>query len=907
MPKTRVLVVDDSLTLRRRLVAILASDPEIELIGEAEDGKRAIEICQRCRPDVVTMDRARLAGLRSRAPAAAAPMHDVPSAQQKYDLVAIGASTGGPGAIVDILRGLPAAFQLPILFVLHINEPFGAAFAEWLDAQTGRRVVYPQDGAPVSSAVGRVAMAPGGRHLVVRDRRLRLTLDPERNSCRPSVDLRHAARGGRARRRDRNHTPRGNRPPVSLLAIRGHGGPIMSGRVLVVDDSLTVRMNLKEMLDAADLPAVACATVAEARQALAQERFDLVILDVLLPDGDGIQLLEEIRATPSANRTATAVILLSTESELRDRMRGLTTGADEYVGKPYEPSYVVARARELTRHACATAPPAAVERILVIDDSVTFREELQAALEYASYRVVVAGSGEEGLRLASDLRPAAIIVDGVLPGIDGATVIRRIRLDAALRRLPCLLLTASEESGAEIRALDAGADAFVRKGDDITVILAKLNAMLRSSGAQTADLATTSLLGPKKVLAVDDSETYLQELAGALCGDGYEIVLAYSGEEALQLLAAQPVDCVLLDLLMPGIGGLETCRCVKSAPAMRDIPIVMLTAVEDRNAMIEGLGAGADDYIAKSSDFDVLRARVFAQIRRKQFEDENRRIHEQLLLAEMEALEARTARELAETRAALVTELEAKNEELESFSHSVAHDLRAPLRSIDGFGQALLEDYADILDEEGKQYLHYVRESTQQMTRLIDDLLALSHVTRGEFQRAPVDLGAIARTVAARLAQRAPERQVELVVAAGLVADGDGRLLTIVFENLLGNAWKFTGKRAQAQIEVGITDDEPPAYFVRDNGAGFDMAYAAKLFGMFRRLHSADEFEGTGIGLTTVQRVIRRHGGRVWADGAVGRGATFFFTLHGGARPGIPVASPGSSRANNRLSAGTQW
>jgi two-component system, NtrC family, sensor kinase len=664
----------------------------------------------------------------------------------------------------------------------------------------------------------------------------------------------------------------------------------MSGRILVVDDSLTVRMNLMEMLTAAELPAVACATLAEARVALAQDRFSLVILDVLLPDGDGIQLLEEIRATPTAE--GTAVMLLSSESEIRDRIRGLTTGADEYVGKPYDPGYVVARARELVRRGGGVSAPGQ-ETVLVIDDSVTFREELKAALESASYRVLVAGSGEDGLRLAADLRPSAVIVDGVLPGIDGATVIRRIRLDAALRGLPCLLLTGSEDRGEEVRALDAGADAFVRKDENIALVLARLNAMLRSAGAQTSKPATASLLGPKKILAVDDSETYLQELAEALRADGYEMALARSGEEALQLLAVQSVDCVLLDVIMPGIGGEETCRRLKSVPVTRDIPIVMLTAVDDRDAMIQGLGAGADDYIAKSSDFEVLRARVLAQIRRKQFEDENRLIREHLLRAEFDAIEARAAREIAETRASLVEQLEAKNEELESFSYSVAHDLRAPLRSIDGFGLILLEDYADKLDDEGKQYLNYVRESAQQMARLIDDLLALSRVARGEFRRAPIDLSAIVRSVGARLAQSSAGRRVELVVADELLADGDDGLLTIAFENLLGNAWKFTRASARARIEVGVCDDDRRTYFVRDNGAGFDMAYASKLFGMFQRLHSAAEFEGTGIGLATVQRVVRRHGGRIWAEGAVGRGATFFFTLDSGTGSDGPIASPG--------------
>ncbi len=173
------------------------------------------------------------------------------------------------------------------------------------------------------------------------------------------------------------------------------------------------------------------------------------------------------------------------------------------------------------------------------------------------------------------------------------------------------------------------------------------------------------------------------------------------------------------------------------------------------------------------------------------------------------------------------------------------------------------------------------------MARLIDDLLALSRVTRGELRRTPVDLGTIADAVLARLAQANPNRRVDVAVADGLKVDADEGLLTVVFENLLGNAWKFTGKTAAARIEVGMIEGAPCTYFVRDNGAGFDMAYASKLFGMFQRLHAASEFEGTGIGLATVQRVVRRHGGRIRAEGEVGRGATFFFTLEASERPDI--------------------
>jgi PAS domain S-box-containing protein len=218
--------------------------------------------------------------------------------------------------------------------------------------------------------------------------------------------------------------------------------------------------------------------------------------------------------------------------------------------------------------------------------------------------------------------------------------------------------------------------------------------------------------------------------------------------------------------------------------------------------------------------------------------------------------------------------------ELESFSYSVAHDLRAPLRGIDGFSQVLLEDHAAQLDEEGRRYLGRVRESAQHMAQLIESLLNLARVTRGDLHKDRVDLSELARATAERLRAGQADRNVEISIEPGLWGAGDSRLLGVVLENLLGNAWKFTRKRDGALIQVGSRrDNGEQVFFVRDNGAGFDMSYAPKLFGVFQRLHSPREFEGTGIGLATVQRIILRHGGRVWAEAAVDAGATFFFTL----------------------------
>ena len=226
------------------------------------------------------------------------------------------------------------------------------------------------------------------------------------------------------------------------------------------------------------------------------------------------------------------------------------------------------------------------------------------------------------------------------------------------------------------------------------------------------------------------------------------------------------------------------------------------------------------------------------------------------------------------------TEVAAINKELEAFAYSVSHDLRAPLRSIDGFSQALMEDYPDKLDEQGKDYLQRVRSAAQRMAVLIDDLLNLARVTRSEMRRETVDLSVLAQSIAEELQETQPERQVDFVIVPGLTTNGDSQLLHQLMENLMGNAWKFTGQHPKAKIEFGISQiDGKETFFVRDDGSGFDMTYADKLFGVFQRLHSQEEFPGTGVGLTTVQRIAHRHGGQVWAEGKVGEGATLYFTL----------------------------
>src|SRR6266702_479796 len=288
---------------------------------------------------------------------------------------------------------------------------------------------------------------------------------------------------------------------------------------------------------------------------------------------------------------------------------------------------------------------------------------------------------------------------------------------------------------------------------------------------------------------------------------------------------------------------------------------------------------GEDELGALTDAFNQMLGRI---------DDQDRALREsksklQHYATELEQRVADRTHELQERNEALrrnAAELLAANTELDAFAYSVSHDLRAPLRSIDGFSQVLLEDYGERLDEGGRDSLQRVRVASQRMATLIDDLLKLARVTRTEMRTERVDLSGMAREIVLDIERTAPDRQVEFAIAPGLEAQGDSRLLRVVLDNLLRNGWKYTAKRPQPRVEFTAQDENGDRVFVvKDNGAGFDMKYADKLFGVFQRLHSTAEFEGTGVGLATVRRIITRHGGRIWAEGAVDQGATFYFTL----------------------------
>jgi len=367
------------------------------------------------------------------------------------------------------------------------------------------------------------------------------------------------------------------------------------------------------------------------------------------------------------------------------------------------------------------------------------------------------------------------------------------------------------------------------------------------------------------ILVVDDDVTKRFALRSTLAPLGENIVEAASGGEALRQLLKQDFAVILLDVRMPVMGGFETAQLIRQRPRSELTPIIFVTALDRAETdMNRGYELGAVDFVFAPVVPSILRAKVSVFVELYRAQQELRRYRTQL---EMLVQERTTA-------------LTAINRELEAFSYSVSHDLRAPLLAFDSLNEALLKDYSGSLDDRAKGYLQRMRTASHRMTSAFDGLQTLFRLTGGEIHREHVDVSALSSEIVEELRGEAPERNVEVGIASGLEAWADPRLVRILLAALIGNAWKFTGKKTAGTIEVGreIVDGDS-RLFVRDNGVGFDMIYAHKLFGAFQRLHSQSEFPGAGIGLATVRRIVNRHGGRAWAEGAVGEGATFYFVL----------------------------
>jgi two-component system sensor histidine kinase/response regulator len=378
---------------------------------------------------------------------------------------------------------------------------------------------------------------------------------------------------------------------------------------------------------------------------------------------------------------------------------------------------------------------------------------------------------------------------------------------------------------------------------------------------------------PVNILLVDDKKENLLALESILEAPGYHLVRALSGQDALLALLAQDCAAIVLDVQMPGMGGIELAQIIRGRKKTQNIPIVFLTAHGDEDATA-AYEAGAVDFLTKPVQPAVLRSKVavFAELFRKssalKAEVEERRLAEERI--------GQLNKELSKR----VDELAATNAELEAFSYTVSHDLRAPLRHIGGFVDLLREECVSGMNDAGRRYLDIIAEAASQMGMLIDNLLAFSRLGRTGMRQTLVNMEELVKEVLQELATDTQSRHIEWEIHPLPKVRGDRSMLKQVWVNLLSNAVKYTGPRVPAKIKVGYTEGNGEwEFYVQDNGVGFDMKYAHKLFGVFQRLHAAEEFEGTGIGLATVQRTVRRHGGRAWAEGKVDEGATFYFKL----------------------------
>jgi PAS domain S-box-containing protein len=689
--------------------------------------------------------------------------------------------------------------------------------------------------------------------------------------------------------------------------------------ILVVDDKDENRYLLEALLKGYGHDVTTAENGAAALEKLHTGMFDLIVSDILMPVMDGFELCRMVRKDERL-RHLPFIIYTATYTGPEDEAFAFKIGANLFVQKPCEPEVFMQAVADVLagagRRPDGVQTPEREEEILKLYSERLVRK-LEQKMTQLELEVHTRQEAEE--RALATLEQWQKTFDAMLDPValldENGTIQRCNRAFADLfgrdpvsatgekcHRLlhhtddhvpDCPLLRARASSRREkmeltlgrkiflvvidpIRGADGGIDGYVHILRDITEIKRSEENLRRSEESYR-------LLFQHAPVGVFH---YDGQLRITDCNDRFVALLQSSREKLLGLDMKTLTDKSVLPALRRAVAGEEGeygglyCAMTSSA----EIWISMRTApLRDPSGEITG-GMGIVEDVS-----DARRIEQQLQVDKEALQrllaaaDSSRRVLLSVL-EDQKATEEKIRRlneELEQRVRDRTARMEATNKEMESFSYSVSHDLRAPLRSLDGFSLALLEDYSDRpLDGTGKTYLKKIRKATQRMGLLIDDMLRLSRVTRMDMRHVSVDLSRMVRDLAGKLRMDAPDRTVEIIVQEGVHVSGDFNLLQIALENLLDNAWKFTARTAHPCIEFGaFVKDGETVYVMRDNGAGFDMAYADKLFGSFQRLHTEEEYAGTGIGLATVRRIVNRHGGSIWAEAEVGKGAAFYFTL----------------------------
>jgi len=527
-----------------------------------------------------------------------------------------------------------------------------------------------------------------------------------------------------------------------------------------------------------------------------------------------------------------------------------------------------------------------MKKILVVDDDENNVSYLETLFTAQGFHVTTADNGAKALEAARKDPPDIIISDILMPVMDGFMLCRQWKNDTRLKNIPFVFYTATyTDPKDEKLAMDLGADLFIIKPQEPDVLLNMARKVMADSKPEMMEKTPEAEVPEEEAVWKEYNETLFRKLEKKIRElETANQIIKESETKYRSLIETTDTGFAIIDVEGKVLDANNEYVRLSGHNIFQQIigrNITEWTAEHDRARNAEEVGLCLKhgfvrdleiDYVDKDGRFtpveinatvvETMGGTVIMTLcrditERKKAEDEIRQLNESL---EQRVRERTT--------------------ELEAFSYSVSHDLRAPLRAIDGFSQALLEDYENKLDAQGKDYLTRIRTSTLLMAELIEDLLKLSRITKTDMDIMPVNLTRMAQSIIDELQKTHPQRIVNIKIASPLEDSADPRLIRIVLENLLGNAWKFTGKKSIAEIEFGsTTKDNKKVYFIRDNGAGFDMEYAERIFAPFQRLHNSEEYPGTGIGLATVRRIINRHEGTVRAEGLPGEGATFYFTL----------------------------